>query len=134
MGALRPQLEEIGRNLADEFKDLSNHFIGQGKELVKQKVDQWRTGPASGAEGARHTQAGRAGGTGYQAGGYQSGSTVSSESAGSWPTGGTAGGGTTAGAAHGSSAMGASGPETSQSPTPQGRESATGERRSGTGL
>lgn len=48
--ALQPQLQEIGRNLAEQLKDLSNHIIGQGKEAVKQKVDEWRSSSGQGGQ------------------------------------------------------------------------------------
>ncbi len=51
--AIEPQLKEIGRNLAEQVKDLSTHFIGQGKEVMKQKVDRWRGGSEARSASAR---------------------------------------------------------------------------------
>lgn len=135
----QPQLQEIGRNLAEQLKDLSNHLIGQGKETLKSKVDEWRSG-SQGGQGSRGWPTTPAGG-----------STLSSESAGAWPSGSTTGSGAasgstsgttasaggTAGSTAGSSVYGsATSPgveDTRDTRTPQSRESAAGERRAGGG-
>lgn len=117
---LAPQLQEVGRSLADQLK-----------EYLRERADRWRgRGPRSGEAG--RASGGRAGaGSGWPAAG---GTTVSSESASSWPTGSRAGGGTESG----SGAAGTSGSQanvahgagsgygTRETRTPQSRERESG--------
>lgn len=98
--ALTPQLQEIGRNLAEQLKDLSNYLITQGKEFMKERVDEWRSTTRRRGVSEQPGGAGWAAGStpGAPGGGPPpGGSTLSSEAAGI-PTGGAATGtGPTAG-------------------------------------
>lgn len=98
--ALTPQLEEIGRNLAEQLKDLSNYLIAQGKEFMKERVDEWRSAtrrrgpsepPGAGGWAAGSTPGAPAGGP------PPGGSTLSPEAAGTRAGGVATGTGPTAG-------------------------------------
>ena len=134
--ALEPQLREVGRTLAEQLKDLSTHLIGQGKEAMKQKVDQWRSGAPQSGRGAA-PPGGAEGGPESWSAAPAGGPTLSSESAGTWASGSTAGGGTEAGGTPTGGAPPYGSPTTPGAEdvggtrTPQSRESATAEQRSG---
>ncbi len=66
-GTVGPQLQEIGSTLGEQLKDLSNHLIAQGKEYMKERIDEWRGGMRRTGEAGSERSAQAGGSMGWQA-------------------------------------------------------------------